>query len=88
MTRVDVLTAGETMMALRATGPVRLGSGFTAGIAGAESNVAIGLGGSATPPPGRDASGPTRPGTSSPARCAPRGSTPRPSTATPPRPPA
>ncbi|SPT63750.1 sugar kinase [Actinomadura madurae] len=44
MTRVDVLTAGETMMALRATGPVRLGSGFTAGIAGAESNVAIGLG--------------------------------------------
>ncbi|MFV2177926.1 sugar kinase [Actinomadura sp. LOL_016] len=43
MTRVDVLTAGETMMALRATGPVRLGSGFTTSIAGAESNVAIGL---------------------------------------------
>ncbi|MER6817032.1 sugar kinase [Spirillospora sp. NPDC000708] len=43
MTRIDVLTAGETMMALRATGPVRLGSGFTTSIAGAESNVAIGL---------------------------------------------
>ncbi|MFC5747604.1 sugar kinase [Actinomadura rugatobispora] len=43
MTRVDVLTAGETMMALRATGLIRLGSGFTAGVAGAESNVAIGL---------------------------------------------
>ena len=43
MSRLDVLTAGETMMALRATGPVRLGSGFTASIAGAESNVAIGL---------------------------------------------
>jgi 2-dehydro-3-deoxygluconokinase len=40
---VDVLTAGETMMALRATGLIRLGSGFTAGVAGAESNVAIGL---------------------------------------------
>ncbi|WP_225991375.1 sugar kinase [Actinomadura montaniterrae] len=43
MTRVDVLTAGEAMMALRATGPIRLGSGFTTSIAGAESNVAIGL---------------------------------------------
>ncbi|GLZ12215.1 sugar kinase [Actinomadura sp. NBRC 104425] len=43
MTRVDVLTVGETMMALRATGLIALGSGFTASIAGAESNVAIGL---------------------------------------------
>ncbi|GAA2435152.1 sugar kinase [Actinomadura vinacea] len=40
---MDVLTAGETMMALRATGPIHLGAGFTSGIAGAESNVAIGL---------------------------------------------
>ncbi|WP_262403505.1 PfkB family carbohydrate kinase [Actinomadura sp. CNU-125] len=39
----DVLTVGETMMALRSTGPIRLGSGFTTSIAGAESNVAIGL---------------------------------------------
>ncbi|MEV5826369.1 sugar kinase [Spirillospora sp. NPDC052242] len=43
MTRVDVLTLGETMMALRATGPIRLGAGFATSIAGAESNVAIGL---------------------------------------------
>lgn len=77
----------ETMMALRATGPVRLGSGFTAGIAGAESNVAIGpaarphhrLGGTRRVRRGR---APHHP------HAARRGSTPRPSTATPPRPPA
>lgn len=40
---VDVLTAGETMLALRGDGPLRLGGGLAVSIAGAESNVAIGL---------------------------------------------
>ncbi|MGX6605327.1 sugar kinase [Micromonosporaceae bacterium Da 78-11] len=43
MTAPDVVTAGETMAALRATGPVRLGGTMQLSIAGAESNVAIGL---------------------------------------------
>ena len=34
---------GETMVSLRATGLIRLGCDFTSSIAGAESNVAIGL---------------------------------------------
>ena len=44
---VEVLTLGETMAALRSVGssprPVRLGRDFELSIAGAESNVAIGL---------------------------------------------
>ncbi|WP_275295413.1 sugar kinase [Amycolatopsis sp. La24] len=39
----DVLTFGETMAALSATGPLRLGGGLRLSIAGSESNVAIGL---------------------------------------------
>ena len=39
----DVVTVGETMAALRATGPVRLGSAMRLSVAGAEANVAIGL---------------------------------------------
>jgi 2-dehydro-3-deoxygluconokinase len=42
-TGLDVLTMGETMAALRATGPIRLGSAMTPSAAGAESTVAIGL---------------------------------------------
>ena len=37
------MTFGETMAALRGTGPLRLGGDLTLSIAGAESNVAIGL---------------------------------------------
>jgi 2-dehydro-3-deoxygluconokinase len=40
---VDLLTLGETMAALRGTGPLRLGGDLRLSIAGAESNVAIGL---------------------------------------------
>jgi len=40
---VDVLTAGESMLALRGDGPLRLGGDLATSIAGAESNVAIGL---------------------------------------------
>lgn len=43
MTAAEVVTLGEAMVSLRATGLIRLGSGFTSSIAGAESNVAIGL---------------------------------------------
>jgi sugar/nucleoside kinase (ribokinase family) len=43
MSGVDVFTFGETMMALRARGLVRLGAGWCTSVAGAESNVAIGL---------------------------------------------
>ena len=39
---LDLLTVGETMAALRATGPIRLGSAMTLSAAGAESTVAIG----------------------------------------------
>jgi 2-dehydro-3-deoxygluconokinase len=39
----DVLTFGETMVALRGTGPLKLGGSLTVSVAGAESNVAIGL---------------------------------------------
>ncbi|RBM21636.1 sugar kinase [Prauserella sp. PE36] len=39
----EVVTLGETMMSLRAEGMVRLGTSFRSSIAGAESNVAIGL---------------------------------------------
>lgn len=40
---LDVVTVGETMAALRATGPVRLGAPMQLSVAGAEANVAIGL---------------------------------------------
>jgi len=40
---VDVVTAGESMLALRGEGPLRLGGGLAVSIAGAESNVAIGM---------------------------------------------
>lgn len=40
---VEVVTFGETMAALRSTGPLRLGGTLGLSIAGAESNVAIGL---------------------------------------------
>ncbi|MEO3809253.1 sugar kinase [Sphaerisporangium sp. B11E5] len=40
---IDVATFGETMAALRADGPVRLGGTMRLSVAGAESNVAIGL---------------------------------------------
>ncbi|MGA4842262.1 sugar kinase [Streptomyces sp. G45] len=39
----DVLTFGETMAALRGSGPLRLGGTMELSVAGAESNVAIGL---------------------------------------------
>jgi 2-dehydro-3-deoxygluconokinase len=41
--RLDVLTLGETMAALRGDGPLRLGGSMALSVAGAESNVAIGL---------------------------------------------
>ncbi|MFE0190552.1 sugar kinase [Streptomyces sp. NPDC058989] len=41
--RPDVFTVGETMVALRGSGPLRLGGTMQVSIAGAESNVAIGL---------------------------------------------
>jgi 2-dehydro-3-deoxygluconokinase len=40
---IDVLTFGETMAALRAEGPLILGGTLNLSVAGAESNVAIGL---------------------------------------------
>ncbi|WP_218009153.1 sugar kinase [Herbidospora cretacea] len=40
---MSVLTFGETMASLRAEGPIRLGGGMRLSVAGAESNVAIGL---------------------------------------------
>lgn len=43
MSAVDVLTFGETMLALRARGLIRLGADMSTSIAGAESNVAVGL---------------------------------------------
>ncbi|MCX4778201.1 sugar kinase [Streptomyces sp. NBC_01264] len=39
----EVLTFGETMLALRGSGPLRLGGSTDVSVAGAESNVAIGL---------------------------------------------
>ena len=39
----DVLTFGETMLALRCPGPLEQGGGATTAVAGAESNVAVGL---------------------------------------------
>ncbi len=39
----DVLTFGETMVALRGSGPLKLGGTMQVSVAGAESNVAIGL---------------------------------------------
>ncbi|MGW4466153.1 sugar kinase [Micromonospora sp. NPDC004704] len=41
--RFDVLTLGETMAAFRAAAPLRLGGTLSLSVAGAESNVAIGL---------------------------------------------
>lgn len=43
MGRPDVFTFGETMVALRGSGPLKLGGTMNVSIAGAESNVAIGL---------------------------------------------
>ena len=43
MTRLDVVTLGETMASLRTGTPLRLGGTMTMTMAGAESNVAIGL---------------------------------------------
>ncbi|MFE0171940.1 sugar kinase [Streptomyces sp. NPDC059002] len=40
---IDVLTLGETMVALRGSGPLKLGGSMDVSVAGAESNVAIGL---------------------------------------------
>jgi 2-dehydro-3-deoxygluconokinase len=40
---VDLLTLGETMAALRSGGPLRLGGQLQLSVAGAESNVAIGV---------------------------------------------
>ena len=40
---VDVVTVGETMASFRAAGPLRLGGEARLSVAGAESNVAIGL---------------------------------------------
>jgi 2-dehydro-3-deoxygluconokinase len=42
-TSTEVVTFGETMAALRSGGPLRLGGNLGLSIAGAESNVAIGL---------------------------------------------
>src|SRR5947207_2454753 len=42
-TTPDVLTFGETMVALRGSGPLKLGGSMQVSVAGAESNVAIGL---------------------------------------------
>lgn len=39
----EVMTFGETMAALRSAGPLRLGGAMNLSVAGAESNVAIGL---------------------------------------------
>ncbi|MFI0155213.1 sugar kinase [Streptomyces lydicus] len=39
----DVFTFGETMVALRGSGPLKLGGTMQVSVAGAESNVAIGL---------------------------------------------
>lgn len=41
--RPGVLTFGETMVALRGSGPLKLGGTMQVSVAGAESNVAIGL---------------------------------------------
>ncbi|WP_225755434.1 sugar kinase [Actinotalea sp. Marseille-Q4924] len=43
MSTLDVLTIGETMVSFRSDGPLGQGSRHTAHVAGAESNVAIGL---------------------------------------------
>ncbi|GFJ92386.1 hypothetical protein Prum_060280 [Phytohabitans rumicis] len=43
MRMIDVITLGETMAALRAGGPLRLGGTLALSVAGAEANVAIGL---------------------------------------------
>jgi 2-dehydro-3-deoxygluconokinase len=43
MTEFDVVTLGETMVSLRTGTPLRLGGTMTMTMAGAESNVAIGL---------------------------------------------
>ncbi|MEH1123168.1 sugar kinase [Micromonospora sp. CPCC 206061] len=43
MVTVDLLTLGEAMAALRSGGPLKLGGDLRLSVAGAESNVAIGL---------------------------------------------
>ena len=40
---VDLLTLGESMVSLRSTGPLSAGGGLTMHVAGAESNVAVGV---------------------------------------------
>ncbi|MGO1838340.1 MAG: sugar kinase [Candidatus Microbacterium stercoravium] len=40
---VDVVTAGEAMLALRGNGPLRMGGSLAVSVAGAESNVAVGM---------------------------------------------
>jgi 2-dehydro-3-deoxygluconokinase len=42
-TGVDVLTVGESMVSFRSSGPLAMGGPLTTHLAGAESNVAIGL---------------------------------------------
>ncbi|MGW6837052.1 sugar kinase [Streptomyces sp. NPDC054949] len=41
--RIEVVTVGEAMAALRATGPIKLAPTMEVSVAGAEANVAIGL---------------------------------------------
>lgn len=41
--RVDLLTLGESMVSLRSAGPLSAGGGLTMHVAGAESNVAVGV---------------------------------------------
>ncbi|MEU5941454.1 sugar kinase [Micromonospora sp. NPDC047548] len=43
MTAVDLLTVGESLVSLRSTGPLAAGGTLTTHLAGAESNVAIGV---------------------------------------------
>ncbi|MDO5736293.1 MAG: sugar kinase [Propionibacteriaceae bacterium] len=43
MSTAEVVTFGEAMISLRAESLIRLGCGFTSSMAGAESNVAVGL---------------------------------------------
>ena len=73
--RIEVATFGETMAALRADDPIRLGGTMRLSVAGAESNVAIGLArlGHRVGWTGRW--GTTRPANSCCAPCAPRRST-------------
>lgn len=79
----DVLTFGESLGSLRGTGPLRLGGTMRLTIAGAESNVAIGLSRLGHRVRWVGMVGPTRSARSSFVPCVPRTSTPP--TATPTR---